>query len=411
MAEPYASLALALGLGLLVGLQRERAGAKVAGIRTFGLFALLGALLAVLSDSTGRWIVGAGLLAVVLHAVVGHYLSQRQNGEAPGLTTEIAAVVMYVVGALTVFGPHAQAVAIGGTVFLVLYVKLPLHRLVLRMGDKDLSAIAQFVLISLVILPVLPDRTYDPFHVLNPRQVWWMVVLVVSLSLAGYVGYKLIGEQRGMWLGGVLGGMVSSTATTVSFARRAAHGTAIAGPLAAIMLASTVLYVRLFLEIRIVAPTFLRDAIGPLAVLMAVSAVVAVACVARAGRSSESLPPQSNPTELVPALFFAALYAIILVAVAAGRHWFGDSGTYVIAVLSGVHDMDAITLSSARLVERGDLTASVGWRAVVLAAASNTLFKAAFAGALGGRRLFMAVAPLFGITIVVAGLLVWLWPW
>ncbi|MBI1901993.1 MAG: MgtC/SapB family protein, partial [Planctomycetia bacterium] len=188
-------LAIAVGLGLLVGLQRERVRSPVAGIRTFALITVLGTISALLAAPFGGWIVGLGAVAVAAMLVVGNLALRRTRHIDPGMTTEVAALLMYGVGAYLVVGHAAIAVAVGGGVALLLHWKAPLHEFVARIGETDVTAIMRFVLVALVIYPVLPDQAYGPYQVLNPKQVWQMVVLIVGISLGGYVAYKLLGQK------------------------------------------------------------------------------------------------------------------------------------------------------------------------------------------------------------------------
>lgn len=248
--QPFVQLAVALGLGLLVGLQRERVDSAIAGIRTFSLITLLGAVAAYLGQAFGGWVIAVGLLAVAILVVSGNLVRLKDGTAEAGQTTEFTALLMYGVGALVVIGPMPFAVVLAGAVAVLLHLREPLHRFVGRIGEEDLKAIMQFVLIALVILPVLPDQPMGPYQVLNPYQIWWMVVLIVGLSLAGYVAFKLFGARAGAVLGGVLGGVISSTATTVTYARRSREDPE-SSRLAAliVMLASTVVYGRVLVEI------------------------------------------------------------------------------------------------------------------------------------------------------------------
>jgi len=208
-------LGVALGLGLLVGLQRERTASRVAGFRTFPLITALGALCALMAQSFGGSIVAVGLAALAAIVVIGN-LALIKGGEIdPGLTTEAAMLVMYCVGAYLVVGQMAAAIAMGGVVAVLLHLKPQMHTLARALGDRDFKAVMQFVVVTLVILPVLPNRAYGPYQVLNPFHLWLMVVLVVGISLSGYVIYKCFGDKAGTFVGGILGGLISSTATTV----------------------------------------------------------------------------------------------------------------------------------------------------------------------------------------------------
>lgn len=409
--QPFVQLAVALGLGLLVGLQRERTDSAVAGIRTFALITLLGAVVAYLGKAYGGWVVAVGLLASAVLVVSGNLVRLQSNEAEPGQTTEFTALLMYGVGALVVIGPLPLAVVLAGVIAVLLHLREPLHQLVERIGEDDFKAIMQFVLIALVILPVLPDRPMGPYDVLNPYQIWWMVVLIVGLSLAGYVAYKLFGARAGAVLGGVLGGIISSTATTVSYARRSKEepNTARLAALV-VMLASTVVYGRVLVEIGAVAPRSFRVIAPPVFALLGLGIALSAVMWFWGRGKEENLPEQGNPAELKSALAFGALYALVLLAVAFARDRFGTAGLYTVAGLSGLTDMDAITLSTSRLVEGGGLDPGTGWRAIVLASMSNLVFKAGIVAALGSRQLLWRVGLLFGITLAGSGLILWLWP-
>jgi uncharacterized membrane protein (DUF4010 family) len=407
----FIQLAVALGLGLLVGLQRERVDPAIAGIRTFALISLFGAVSAQLAKVYGGWLIGVGFLATAALVTAGNLVRLQSREAEPGQTTEFAALLMYGLGAWVVTGSMAVPIVLTGVVVVLLQLREPLHTLVGKIGEKDLRAIMQFVLITLVILPVLPDRDMGPYGVLNPYQVWWMVVLIVGLSLAGYVAYKLFGAGAGTVLAGILGGLISSTATTAGYARRSRETPQISRLAAlVVMIASTVVYARVLLEIAAVAGRSFLDLAPPLAAMLGLAVVVSAAAWL-AGRDHDGEPPEpDNPAELKSALVFGALYAAILLAVAFARHRFGTAGLYTVAGLSGLTDMDAITLSTSRLVRVSRLEAETGWRAILLASLSNLVFKGGIVAILGSRALLGRLAVLFGALILGGGLIFWLWP-
>lgn len=411
LATLFRQLGIALGLGLLVGLQRERVESRLAGFRTFALvtvFGTLSAQLARLGDSP--WLPAAGLLALTALIALGNFLKLRGGEVDPGQTTEVALLLMYAVGVFLVVGPAPVAIAVGGGVAVLLHLKPEMHRFADRLGETDFRAVMQFALITLVILPVLPDRTYGPYDVLNPREIWLMVVLIVGIGLGGYLAYKLFGDRAGTVLAGLLGGVISSTATTVSYSRRATASPR-SSPLAALVIAiaGAVVFARVLLEIAVVAPGFLPVAAPPLGLLLGVFVLVtAVAWLAGAAGEAE-MPEQANPSELKPALVFAFLYALVLLAVAAAREHLGPAGLYGVAALSGLTDVDAITLSTSRLVAGGRLAPETGWRLIVLASLSNLVFKAGVVAVLGPRRLLGRVGLYFGLVAAAGGLLLALW--
>lgn len=407
----FLHLGISLGLGLLVGLQRQRAESELAGIRTFPLITLLGTICALMSLQLGGWILAAGFVALAALVLSANRAKLEAGRVDPGMTTEVAILLMYGIGAYIILGELPVAVTITGAVVILLHLKQPMHRLVEKLGERDLHAIMQLALISLVILPVLPNRAFGPFGVLNPFQIWLMVVLIVSISLAAYVAYKLLGEDTGTLLAGLLGGAISSTATTVSFARRT-RTTPNAAAVAAvvIMIAAGVSFARVIVEVALVAPGALYVIGPPLAVELIWIAVLTAIIWPFGKREAMALQEPQNPAELKSALIFGALYAIIIFGVAATKHYLGSRGLYFAAVISGLTDMDAITLSTAQLVKADRLAAGIGWRIILIAAISNTLFKGLLVLSLGHPRLTWRIMALF--TAVSAGgiALLLLWP-
>lgn len=404
----FIAIGIALALGLLVGIQRERSDPALAGIRTFPLITILGVVAALLSGPLGSWVFPAGMLAVAAATAMGNWLRVRSE-DSPGITTEIAILVMYCVGGLLWTAPPHLGVAIGVACAVLLHLKATLHGFASRITDADQRAMMQFALITFVVLPVVPDRTFGPFDVLNPRQIWWMVVLVVGIRLAGYVLQKLISGVSHILLGGLLGGVISSTAATASFARQARSSPRAAGSLAfAAAVASSVVFLRLATEIGVVAPRQLVGFAQPLGIMFAGSILGAGSLwFAVRGQAAVASEP-GNPTELRSALTFAAIYAGVMLLVAAARAHMGSGGLYAVAVLSGLTDMDAITLSTARLVADGGLDVASGSRVIVLASMSNLVFKLGLAAALGGPAIAKRLAVPVIITLGAGGLaLVW----
>lgn len=402
----FQQLGIALGLGLLVGLQRESVASRMAGVRTFPLVTMFGAVSALLSQSFGGWVIAAGLIALASLVFVGKQAELKQENPDPGLTTEIALLLMFGVGAYLFAGHREIAIIVGAGTAVLLHFKGQLHEAVAKLSSTDLKAIMQFALISMVVLPVLPNRTFGPYSVLNPRNVWLMVVLIVGISLSGYIVYKFFGEKAGLLLGGILGGLISSTATTVSYARRtASRPEASRSAAVVILVASAIVFVRVMLEIGAVAPSFMFAAATPLVLMMlAIVALVGLMWFWWKGQLNE-MPEQDNPTELKSALFFGLLYALILLAVAWTKDRFGDGGLYFVASLSGLTDVDAITLSTSQLVNLGRLDYEQGWRLIVVATMSNLVFKMLTIAALGHRQLLFRVCAGFSAAWLVGLLL------
>jgi uncharacterized membrane protein (DUF4010 family) len=407
----FEKVAIAVGLGLLVGMQRERVQSPLAGIRTFALITAFGAVSALLALPFGGWVVAAGAVAVAAVLAVGNLVQPNAKETDPGVTTEIAALLMYAVGAYLVVGHTAVGIALGGGVALLLHFKGPMHEFVARIGETDLKAIMQFVLIALVILPVLPDQTFGPYDVLNPHNIWLMVVLIVAISLAGYVAHKLVGQKAGAVLAGALGGLISSTATTVSYARRTrAEAGSIPVATVAILSASAVAFARVLAEIAVVAPSVFWQMAPPLGIMLALTALVSFAVYVMVRKRSVEAVAHGNPAELKSAFFFGALYAVVLLAVAAAQDQFGARGLYTIAALSGLHDLDAITLSTARLVDQHQAQADVGWRLILIASLANFITKGGIVALIGNRRLLGWIVLPFLAAVLGGIALLRFWP-
>lgn len=409
--DTFQALALALGLGLLVGIQRERADSRLAGLRTFPMITLLGVLCAALAQTFGGAVLGGAFVALAALVVIGNVMAARREQLHEGITTEIAILVMFAVGAVLQTGPRAVGVVVGGGVAVLLYAKPILQSLHSRFADRDIRAIMQFALVTLVILPVLPDRAFGPYGVLNPREIWLMVVLVVGVSLGGYVAQRLLGGRAGAVLGGLLGGLVSSTATTVGFARRSRSvGGGDHVGLLVILLAGAVMFARLVTEIVVAGPAVSQAIVPPLVVLGAASVVMCVIAWLRARHQPAPTQEAANPAELRSALIFAAIYAAVIFCAAAASHALGPRSIYLVALVSGATDMDAITLSSTRLAATNQLDAPTAWRAIVLASIANLAFKSGAVWVLGNPRLARRVTVAFAIQAAIGLVMIAFWP-
>lgn len=396
---------------MLVGLQRQWKESEIAGIRTFPLITLLGTVAVLVDGGSAGWSTAAGLPALAALLIVANLAKLKDGQSDPGLTTEAAALLMYVVGAALAADFRAPAIAVAGVAAVLLHWKKRMHEFVRGFGEKDVRAVMHLVLIALVILPALPNETYGPYDVLNPYKIWLMVVLIVGISLAAYVAYKLLGPRVGAILGGVLGGLISSTATTVSYARQSkasADVSAIAAVV--IMIASAIANIRVLAEIAVVAPGLLPFVVAPLVILTVVMLLLAGIMFLWKGKTPTSTPSHDNPTQLKAAIVFGAMYALVLFFVAAAKDLFGEQALYVVAVISGLTDLDAITLSTAKLFNDERVAAGAAWRIVLVAAMSNLVFKAAAVALLGSNRLKLLIAVLFGMSLAVGAAILLLWP-
>ncbi|MEQ8766941.1 MAG: MgtC/SapB family protein [Planctomycetota bacterium] len=405
-------VALALGLGLLIGLEREWASKRIAGVRTFPLITLFGWLAAVLVGPLGPWLVPAGLLGLTFLLGLANRLAVAQGRDVgPGLTTEVTVLVAYLLGAAIGSDLSGIATVVAGIVVLLLHFKGALHGVVERVGPDDFRALARLVLIGMIILPVLPDRGFGPNGRWNPHQIWLVVVLIVGISLVAYIARKLLGSRAGAVLSGILGGLISSTAITIGAARRSrSEGADWSAPLV-IMIASTVALVRILVEIATLAPSTLDDVAPPLgAFALWMATISAVAYWARRRGIRPVEESEKPPAELWTAISFALLYGGVLFGVAWVEERFGHQALLLVAGVSGLTDVDAITLSLAELMAEGSLDHELGWRAILIAAAANLVFKGGIAAVLGTRRLFARLSLLFGLSLLGGAAIYFMWP-
>ncbi len=411
-AEILYRFATAVGLGFLIGLQREHAHENepnamlFGGVRTFPLLALLGCAAAFLGTEAGSPPLLILMLALAGGLVLAVYAISVWRGHA-GMTTEVAALLTLVVGVLAAYGFLGVAVGLGITTMAFLSLKMELHRLAGKITREDVIATLKFGVITAIILPVLPNRTYGPtpFDVLSPYKVWLMVVLISGIGFLGYLAIKVVGARRGIGLTGFLGGLVSSTAVTLSFSQRSREQAALAQPFAvAVIVAWTTMFARVLVEVAVVNRALLAEVWLPMVAAGVGGLVSAFVLYLRQPAKEEETMDFSNPFELGPALKFGFLYAVILVVSRAAQMWFGDGGVYVSSVLAGLTDVDAITLSMAELAQPGGgVEPVVAARAVTLAAMSNTVVKGGIVLSTAGAELKRAMLPGF-LLILTAGL-------
>jgi uncharacterized membrane protein (DUF4010 family) len=398
--ELVARFGIALFIGVLIGLEREFARQKeevraFAGIRTFPLIALLGCSAALISDLTEAWAFAVVALLVGSLIAVAYAFDAREG--RVGVTSEVAALVVFVCGALCYWNYLELAAAIAVVTFGFLTLKPQLHRVAQRISSEDLYATLKFAVISLIILPVLPNQTYGPppFDAFNPYKTWLMVVFISGISFLGYVLIKVVGGRRGIGLTGLLGGLVSSTAVTLSFSERSQDHPDLARPFAlAITLAWTVMFGRVLVEVAVLNQSLLQALWLPMAAAMGAGLVFCGLYYFSQRTDQGSDVKLANPFELGPAIKFGILYAVILVVAKAAQFYFQEAGLYAAAAVAGLADVDAITLSMAELAGTGGgIAVPTAARAVVLAVISNTLVKGGIALGIGTAALRRALLP------------------
>lgn len=409
-------LAVALAIGLLIGLERgwkekdTEEGARIAGLRTYALLGLLGgstALIAVHLDTLV--LLGLAFLAVA-GVLTAAYLADFRCNEDVGITSLVASLLTFTLGALAGAGQVTGAGAAAVVAALLLGFKPLLHGWVEAVRRRELYAGLKLLVISVVLLPILPDRGYGPWQALNPFEIWWLVVLIAAISFAGYFAVKLVGAGRGALYTGLFAGLASSTAVTLHFARLARDQSG-AAPLLATgaLLASGVMLPRLLLVVAIIHVDLVRPLLVPAAVMAAVTFGGALLVCRRAADGEEVAPPMENPLELKTALTFGLLLATVMLAAEAARAWLGDPGILALALVSGGANMDAATLYLTRM-SQGEVTLAVAATGIIIAAAANNVVKAVMAAVVGGAALGLRVvlplvlAALAGVAIAWLGL-------
>jgi len=402
--ESLQAFATSIGIGLLIGLERERQSDLKAGLRTFALVGLLGCLSALLAQITDSgWILAAGLLAIAAMMIAAHVSDPLDSGD-PGTTSVVALMVCYALGAVVWFGYTSVAVMLAIATTVLLYFKAQLHGISRSLTHVDLLSILQFGVLALVILPILPDRDFGPYRALNPHNIWWMVVLISGVSLAGYAALRLIGARHGAALIGLFGGLVSSTATTMIFARHTRANADLARTATVvILLANIVVMVRLGLVSFAVAPEIVARLFSVLGCGIALGLAATLWGWRQFERSDTlPMPDVTNPTEIRTALTFGGLYALILMLADWLQDVAGSRGIYLLALASGLTDVDAITLSSLRMFGMDKLTAAQTVTTITLATLSNLVFKTGLVLAIGGAALARRTLP--GLAAIAAGL-------
>jgi len=400
----------ALAITFMIGLQREFAKKKkkktiVAGERTFALLGLGGALAAMAADHLGSASAFVSIVFILGLFTAVSYAIDSWRGHT-GLTTEVAMLVAVLIGSLCYWGYLTLAVALGIATTALLSLKFETDRLVRALTKEDIYAALQFAVITAIVLPVLPNESFlpPPFDVLNPFKIWLMVVFISGISFVGYVANKIVGAEQGIGLTGFLGGLVSSTAVTLSFSERSNKQPELSKPFAlAIMIAWTVMFSRVLIVVGVLSKSLLAIVWIPLVAAGGIGLLYGIYLFISQRSTEKGDVNFNNPFDLKSAIQFGLLYGVVLLVSRAAQMYFGDTGIMISSILSGVADVDAITLSMAELSNTGGLDLTTAARAIVVATMSNTLVKGGIA-LVGGSSVLRRVLWPGIVLIVVVGI-------
>ncbi|KPP97948.1 MgtC/SapB family protein [Marinobacter sp. HL-58] len=408
------NLLIALLLGAIIGLERgwdareQASGERIAGIRTFALIGLLGGIAALLTQEVTEWAFPVLLVSVVAIAMVA--FSQRlAHIRNFSITGTIGMVLTFCFGAIAVAVDPAIATGAAVVTALILDNKKEIHGLVDKLQSHELDAALKLLVISVVMLPLLPNEDLGPGGVLNPREIWWMVVLIASVSFVGYFAIRMAGMRKGILFTSLFAGLSSSTALTLHYARQSNASPEVSPQFASgILIACGTMFPRILVYCALINPALLPSLIWPVAVMTILLYLPALIIWKRNQGALEATRPEltQNPLDLKSALLFGALLTGILLLGEFLQEWLGDLGIFMLAATSGVADVDAITLSLTRM-SQDSLAMQTAVIGIVIAAATNNLVKAGIAGAIGRRELGTRVAGPMVLSLIAGLAVAW----
>lgn len=406
--ELFKSLVVALAIGLLIGLQRswqeksKKKGGAIAGLRTFGLIGLLGGLWAYISQVMGEFLMAVSFLAFAALIILSFLRDYRKERDY-GVTTMVASFVTFALGAIAVIGQPQVAAAFAVVTGTLLGMKSIFHAWVASIEKEEILSVYKLLIISVVLLPILPNQGYGPGGVLNPYEIWWLVVLIAGISFIGYFAVKIKGTRIGLLLTSFFGGLASSTAVTITFSKLALQNIHLHSLLSAgVLVASATMFPRILLEVAVVNIQLGSFLIVPLLVMMLISYAGAFLFWKKKGKEepNEAIVLK-NPFEIIPAVKFGILLTVIIVLAKFLQMEFGNIGVYLLAFFSGVSDVDAITLTMARMSREGELSLEVASRAIIIAAFVNTMVKAVLVAFIARGKMVLEVFIVMFVTICV----------
>ena len=404
--------AQSLGIGFLIGLERERHENSIAGLRTFTLMAMAGSLSGYISnqsvDSALAWIL---LMVVSATLLIAQY---KSTSDDPNTTTVLAGIMTFGLGYALWLGHTLLPAALAIVITALLYFRRELREVPHKLTHKDISSFFQFAAVAFILLPILPDQAYGPYDIFNPFQTGWLVVLISGISLVGYVTLRLLGGRVGLLVIGLLGGLVSTTATTLVYSRHSRQIGNFSQPATTIiMLSHLALFVRIGILVIAVNISMLESMIAWLAGGLLFGVFYIAWCFYKLDSDKQRLPKLDihNPAELKTAVGFAVGFVCVLFFAAWMNSSFSSVGVYFVAFISGLTDVDAITISNLKLVSSGLLTPAISIKAILIAFGANLMFKLGIVFVVADPRLRAPISLGFGLMAfgAVLGLMLQTW--
>jgi uncharacterized membrane protein (DUF4010 family) len=406
-------LGVAILIGLLIGLEREHSRPQdekmFAGVRTTPLIALLGFVAGLVASFTSYWVyfvIFAGFASLI---TVSHVFSAKSG--RPGGTSEVALLIVFLLGSVVYFNFIILAAVIAVIVTLFLTLKIQLHTFVGKVSEEDLYATLKLAIITVIVLPLLPDKTYGPFDVLNPRLIWYMVILVSGISFVGYILIKVFGEGKGIFITGLLGGMVSSTAVAFSLSKKSKENNKLSPEFGVgILLASSIMYTRVFIVVLILNSKLIEVLWLPLLIFTIAGFVISIIMSKKFTNGKHEAIELNNPFRLKSALLFGIIFGIVIFISKAAEVYLGSGGLYAASGLAGLSSVDAIVISLAKLAG-GNVSSDVAMTAIIIATISNNIVKAVISSVWGSKELrkhtFTGLGILSAVSLIYLVIVLW----
>ncbi len=405
--ELFVRLLVTIGIGLLLGLEREYSALikkepVFAGIRTFVLLALTGFTGGALHFLLSPWVFVAILLSVMSLTAISYWITSNKGDI--GATSELAGLMAMILGALTFLGYIELSLMITVIVLVLLSTKMQLMNVIGKITNEEIYALVRFVVVALLIFPFLPNEDYGPYQVINPREIGWVIILTSGLGFLGYVLMRALGAKKGILLTGILGGLVSSTMVTWVFSKKSKEGDSLNSLYtSAILAACTIMVVRVALWVFLFNKELLVGLALPLGILFLTAAGASVYFLVRnkEGDNVETQLPLGKPLEMTNAILFGVLYVVILLVITFANDYFGDEGIYITSGIAGLSDVDAISISISKMSVI-TISASTAQNAILIATLANTIAKFGIALWASSREMRKNVLIGYGLIFVAA---------